>query len=231
MTSAAPIVYRSDPEVEGLPSVMKFRLFYEGPLRSANGDPSPGRPDSKANHKHMIRREFHRQLKDVWEQKRFLRECDSRGEIMGLELGPLRPLREVVCEAMGELGGFRFVPLVCERFGLSCKLDILMLRRDAPGGIFQSRDIDNRLKVIFDALKKPRDLGELGGNTPQEGENPLYVLLQADELITHVSVETDYLLAPPIDRPDVDDSFVRLLIGVDIKPADAGLFALSFAGD
>jgi hypothetical protein len=42
------------------------------------------------------------------------------------------------------------------------------MRRDIPGSALKSGDIDNRVKTIIDALRKPKGAQELMGN-----ENPL----------------------------------------------------------
>ena len=60
--------------------------------------------------------------------------------------------------------GFRWSPLIDERYGLACALDILFLRRDEPGNVIKSGgDIDNRLKVLFDALRTPANQSEIAG--------------------------------------------------------------------
>jgi hypothetical protein len=93
--------------------------------------------------------------------------------------------------------GFRFLPLITERIGTACSLDILFLRRDDPGKIIQSGgDIDNRIKVLFDALRIPRVCDEVAGFSPDADENPLYCLLEDDTLINQVSINTDRLLLP-----------------------------------
>jgi hypothetical protein len=62
------------------------------------------------------------------------------------------------------------------------------------------QDVDNRLTTIFDALRMPKGPQELGAGTqqgkvsPASNENPFFVLLEDDRLITHVSVTTDMLL-------------------------------------
>ena len=49
-----------------------------------------------------------------------------------------------------------FVPLINQHYGLSCTLDILLLRREQPGRVvMQSGDIDNRIKTLFDGLRMP----------------------------------------------------------------------------
>ena len=44
---------------------MKFRLTYAGELRATQRDPVGDQPNPLAAHKHEIRREFHRQLKQL----------------------------------------------------------------------------------------------------------------------------------------------------------------------
>jgi hypothetical protein len=84
--------------------------------------------------------------------------------------------------------------LVIEELSLSCRLDILFLRSDRAGSLIKSGDIDNRLKTLFDALRMPESKAELGGyEKPIDDEDPFFVLLQDDKLITHISVETDVL--------------------------------------
>lgn len=126
------------------------------------------------------------------------------------------------------INGHRFVPLVCEQFKLLCELDVLLLRRDKPGGIFQARDIDNRLKTLFDALRVPKLNNELADIELKDDEDPLFVLLQDDCLITNVRVETDELLDPPPESGK-NDSFVRLMIEVRLHPFDVNMFNISFA--
>lgn len=83
--------------------------------------------------------------------------------------------------------GYRFVPLVSEHLKLSCGLDITFLRRDMPGLplIHSGGDIDNRMKVLLDALQMPPpDCSQLIGQTKQADEDPyFYVLMEDDKLI------------------------------------------------
>lgn len=224
------VILRSDdhpPPLEPEPELMRFRLFYEGSFLSSNGDPQAGQVDRRAPHKHVLRRAFHKQLGHLWQSNRFLRETTVMGTMFGTDPGPTRPLVEVVRDAHPNVG-FNWVPLVCKQFSVDCRLDILLLRRDRPReGLLNSRDIDNRLKTLFDALKMPKDMGELGAVTPQAGEDPFFVLLQSDDLVAHVSLETDELLDPPSSAGQ-DDSYARLLINVTINPHDNTVFNLGF---
>ena len=82
-----------------------------------------------------------------------------------------------------------------------------------PGAVINAGDIDGRLKTIFDALKMPLRKEWLGGyDLPLPGEHPFYVLLEEDELITHVAVTTDVLLQPTRARAHKHDA--RLVIAV-----------------
>jgi hypothetical protein len=76
------------------------------------------------------------------------------------------------------------------------KLQVFFLRPEAPGNLItQGGDIDNRLKTLFDALRMPRVVAELPTNdTPREGEDPFFCLLEDDALITEIDVKTDMLL-------------------------------------
>ncbi len=115
-----------------------------------------------------------------------------------------------------QVNDFRFLPLVGSIFGgidTVCSVDILFLRRDAPGKIVSGGgDIDNRLKTLLDALKMPKP-GELRPQEqPEAGDNPFFCLLQDDSLITQISVTTDRLLTPLVD--DEHENDVHLVIHV-----------------
>jgi len=222
---------------------LRFRLVYEGELKSGQKDPENGQHDRLAEHKQSIRKEFHRQLKHLWETNKFLKEHSM---YLG-EDGSYQPVanRDLDCgeyvtdkrvpmsEAIAHLfreNGYRFVPLVRENLSLLCSLDILFLRRDHPGSVISAGDLDNRIKTIIDALRKPKGANELRGNeTPADGEDPFFVLLEDDDLVTKLSVDTDALLEPPVGNKEADRRMVKLVITVELKPYDVTLFNLSFA--
>lgn len=86
------------------------------------------------------------------------------------------------------------LPLVGSVFAgieTACALDVLFLRRDGPGSLIKSGgDIDNRLKVLFDALKLPRP-GEFDSTVPPApDEDPFFCLVEDDTLITEIKVTT-----------------------------------------
>ena len=224
--SGAKRVLRSTPyEDEEGGDALEFRLTYEGPLRASNEgkEQKPERAVTMAKHKHDIRREFHPQLRALWGSHPFLQSLQKPKSGSGGENGPSF-LEELA--ANYPLGGFRFAPLVFVSAELLCELDILFLRPGAPGTLISSGDIDNRLKTLFDALRRPDGIAELGGAQPQPGDDPFFVLLQDDKLITRISVETDRLLQPV--RDPANDLDVRLVITVRLRPIHGTWLNLGF---
>jgi hypothetical protein len=202
-----------DPEVADGEGGMKFRLTYEGRLK---GEGSP-------KHKHDIRRALHPQLKRLWEVHPALNSNKNAD-------GTDRPVTESIGDYF-KLGQFRFVPLAMEKQSLLVGLEILFLRTGTPGKLMKSGDIDNRLKTLFDAIKMPRFEGEIGATAPEPGENPMFVLLQDDSLVSHVSVETDVLLEP---TPSAEGAFLdndsRLVITVTVRPYELTWHNMGFSG-
>lgn len=219
---------------------MKFRLTYEGVLRSTQGEARPHQTEPLAAHKHHIRREIHKQLKELWRTEPFLsthkvsradaqsRPVSDEDSYWGTDPKEQLPWDMAIADLYKE-NGYRFVPLVRDAAHLLCSLDILFLRRDTPGSIIHAGDIDNRIKTVIDALRKPHNPNELKGNeTPAEGEDPFYCLLEDDRQVSHLSVETDRLLDPPAPK-NTDASMVRLVITVNVRPYYNTLLNLMFA--
>jgi hypothetical protein len=157
-------------------------------------------------------------------------QVGASGFYFGRENRPrLKPLSEAIADQYRE-NNYRFAPLVCERFDLLCSLNILMLRRDFPlGSLIHAGDLDNRIKTLLDALRRPRNGNELRGNeNPADGEDPFYCLLEDDDLVSGLTVQTDMLLAPLANGSN-DEGDVKLVISVEIKPEHVTMFNLSFA--
>jgi hypothetical protein len=203
---------------------MEFRLTYDGPLRAANQVPLPHQKDTRADHKHNLRKRFHRQLKRLWEITPFLKsgERSGPGGVLLQNTGgaPYVKYHSDVLAQRHSMFGFNFVPLVTSELNLLCSLDILFLRPDSPGKIWQG-DIDNRIKILLDALKLPEKNEDYVKRTPDTGEEKFYCLLEDDKLITKLAVETDQLLEFTTPQNDLGD--VRLIITVRIRPAEVRL--------
>ena len=134
---------------------MEFTLTYRGRL-SSNGD---------AKEKQILRRHFHRQLKELWGQPPLQGKVDSVS----------RPLYENLIE---EVGSFRFAPLVSSHYSFSASLHVTFLRPGFPGQLLGiGGDIDNRMKTLFDALTKPQ-LNQIPTNdVPKSDENPFFLFV------------------------------------------------------
>ncbi|HBB17896.1 MAG TPA: hypothetical protein DCZ97_13180 [Syntrophus sp. (in: bacteria)] len=164
---------------------MEFTLKYSGSLKANAGK----------DEKHLIRQAFHEQMKELWNHE------------------PLASHIELKDELVRSVGSFRFLPLVSVGLAFTAGVSILMLREGTPGNIFvEGGDIDNRLKTLFDSLRMPSNVSELPKNiSRREGEDPFYCLLEDDNLITSVTVDTDRLLIPLLNKSHVE-MFLRISI-------------------
>lgn len=220
---------------------MRFRLIYERELRANQRDPIGGQPDRLAEHKQKIRKVFHRQLKHLWETNWFLNSTIVFAGDYGIEMptgdgsipNSLSDSRISLVDAVAHNhreNSYRFVPLVRKDWRLMCSLQILFLRHDPPGSVVHAGDLDNRVKTLIDALRKPEGASELRGNEiPAEGEDPFFCLLEDDRLVAGLSVESDRFLEPPRGRRDEDRRQVHVVVTVDVRPYDVTNFNLSFA--
>jgi hypothetical protein len=187
---------------------MRLTLTYKGMLHAQSN--SGGR----ASEKHAIRRQFHIQMLEVWRTHPALhdyhRNWSQWTEEQQNKNDPNVPIH------CFNLGAFRFVPLVTNHLATICELDILFLRHEPVGHIVDSEsgDIDNRIKVLFDALRMPLKREELPpAAQPDVTERPFYCLLENDSLITAFRLESERLLYPPT----VSEAEVQLTIHVTVK--------------
>lgn len=214
---------------------MEFRLIYDGWL------PPVSQRDTRNKEKHDIRKVFARQLQVLWEtHPTLLRDSRKRHDADAADasgtttsIGRLSGIsgRVMYYRHQGPIvstrSGRRFIPLITEASGVGCALDILFLRRDQPGALIKSGgDIDNRIKVLFDALKMPANDSEVYGDA-KDDPDPFYCLMEDDRLITDVRITTDRLLVPTANGEHLNS--VRLVIRVRTVLLDPGnLGALSF---
>lgn len=189
---------------------MEFRLTYAGKLLSHKA--------GRSRHVHDIRQEFHQQLKTLWSVHPILER--------GYPTGSAIPNPDTMWGTTIRQKNYYWKPIVTAENGLICALDILMLRNGPPGKV--RTDIDNRLKTLFDALRIASP-DELGKKSPMSEQEPFYVLLEDDHLITRVAVTSDMLLEP-VGGVEREDDAVRLVINVTIQPYRVTWENVDFAG-
>ena len=212
---------------------MRFRLIYQGPLSGS------GNSSKKAAEVRRIRDHLHPQLEYLWQTHTALKRLrgtaivkSSGGPHYATKDNPFNPgrdwenhpAREDEIDLAGPIfdGERGYIPLVRKSLDLNCSLEILFLRHEDPGAlVLQGGDIDNRIKTLFDALRKP----ELSVATQHpQGFNPLYCLLESDTLISGFDVDTDRLLTPPTNGRQNE---VHLVIEVSIRVLRLGSWNIS----
>jgi len=189
---------------------MQFRLVYQGKLPAASNH------DTRSKEKHLMRKVFHKQLAELWDKHPMLKRWRTDRAYASIKRGKdseLVTVEDLIADNY-ERCGYRFCPLINNDDSLACSLDILFLRRDGPGNIIDSGgDIDNRIKVLFDALRMPQNCSEVQHfPKPEADENPFYCLLEDDKLIAEVKLTTDRLLEPMHSGEHIND--VHLVIHV-----------------
>jgi hypothetical protein len=88
---------------------------------------------------------------------------------------------------------------------MACEIDVTLLRQQAPGQLLgDGGDLDNRMKTLFDALRKPSTQeAQQAKIAALPDDEPIHCLLQDDALVLKVSVETDRLLRPASNPYDL----------------------------
>ena len=184
---------------------MDFRLTFDGCLMSTGSS-------SKPDHVHKVRRRFHPQLRHFWSVSP---EMNISPEVRELEKRRADAFRR---------GNYRFVPLVTREDRFLCVVEIMLLRpAPASSAVYQKGDLDGQIATLFGSLAVPRHLEQLKGNeTPLNGEDPFYCLLEDDSLISGITVETGVLLEET--RDGIADNAARAVIRVRVNwpPKDLG---------
>ena len=193
---------------------MELTLRYRGRL------PSTG----SVRDKQALRLALSPQLGDFWGRDRRYHHHDLNAlpiarrvkDKIGTD-GPIRSMAD--CQFRYQLGGIDFIPLVTDALQADCALSIRIHRpQDAGSIIYTGGDLDNRLKTLFDALRMPRDMTELDPKAPMANPGPdsgrVFCLLQGDELITKITIDSKRLLGPPV-QPN-EPNYVEMDIDVTI---------------
>jgi hypothetical protein len=234
MTIPEKIVYLDD-EIAG-DALMKFRLTYEGEV--------PSSQSKAANAKMDMRKSFQLQLRQLWAQTCFLNDAivypsehpDEANSIRKIRFfdskteSEAEPLTLAMAIANNHVeNGYKFVPIVRETANLACSLNILLLRNDGLRSAVTAGDLDNRMKTIIDALKRPKNKNELGSYLePTEDEDPFFVLLEDDVLVTRLTAEADDLLSPVPNGNYKNSRWAKVVIDVEIYPSRVTEFNFNY---
>jgi len=186
---------------------MHLTLTYRGPLHAQSSN------DTRKNEKQAMRRQFHKQMLDLRETHPALDGIIGKWRTLDKPDQIRNSANDFVTAY--DVDRFRFIPIVTKRSFLCCELDILFLRKEPAGYIIdrESGDIDNRIKVLFDALRMPKEQEIPDKDWPYVNESPFFCLLEDDALITGFKIETDRLLYPPA----TSETEVELVIRTKIK--------------
>ena len=184
---------------------MEFTLYYEGMLKS----------NCKPVDKHKMRKIFHKQLMQLWDQH----------PLKGFkDLASVQKDKDKFSLCL-QVGDFNFVPRVSAQMSSIAELDITILQPDRIGILNNKGDIDNRMKSLLDSLKVPHEPNALPKSvTPDEDENPFYCLLEDDSLVTRLNVRTEQWLGKANDSKEV-----LAIIHVTTKLTYIGIGNLGFA--
>jgi hypothetical protein len=122
-------------------------------------------------------------------------------------------------------GSRTFFPLVRNTLALNCGLKIQFLRQEARGRLFNSGDLDGRIKLLLDALSVPQAENQMCDDPACP--NPLFCLLENDNLVTAFDVQSEQLLS----LPNQDENVVRLVVNVDVRVTRARNYNVFFLGE
>ncbi|MDR0967324.1 MAG: hypothetical protein LBL75_00620 [Rickettsiales bacterium] len=190
---------------------MKFKLLYFGELRT--------NPKKRSQHIADIRMQLHPQLKNLLE--------NSPWNNLTKYMMPNAKKQPITTR---HIGGIDWNPIITPNLKLLAELDILLLHPEIVG--VARSDVDNRMKTLLDALRRPQNEHEIGENTPKN-MGPIYTLLDDDHLVTKISVNTSHLLGRELFRDDNgptpdDEEKVFILIDVNVRVAEGTLENLPF---
>ncbi len=169
---------------------MKFKLLYVGEVKI--------NPKKRSQHLQDIRDALSPQLKRLSEISPY-NEIKKKLEKKG--------------KAIKTVGGVDFCPLITQDLDLLAELDIQIMH---PELLETPRaDIDNRMKTLLDALKRPQSSHEIAENMNRD--EVCYTLLDDDHLVTKMTINTSHLLYKEEASNKNHDYKLLIIITVNIK--------------
>lgn len=194
---------------------MDLTLKYAGKLVSAHSD-------NATRAKHELRRHFHIQLATLWSEHPLLKDTDPTTLQMAFRKSGRyeieRPIGSSGLLWRFPLGGYDIVPLVSHVHEVHCHLAMRIYRcRERGSIVYSGGDLDNQLKVLFDSLSMPKDetYSDRQNSSGAVTNETFFCLLEDDQLITKLSVESFVLLDP--SKKD-HRNYVEADIEVHVEP-------------
>ena len=169
---------------------MKFKLLYVGEVKI--------NPKKRSQHLQDIREILSPQLKRL------------------SEISPYNEIKKKLDQkhkSIKTVGGVDFCPLITQDLDLLAELDIQIMH---PELLETPRaDIDNRMKTLLDALKRPQSSHEIAENMNRD--EVCYTLLDDDHLVTKMTINTSHLLYKEENPKKNRDYELLIIITVNIK--------------
>jgi len=190
---------------------MHFRLLYNGPLKAGGKD---------QKHIHEIRKYLQPQLENLWKFPPL--NMPGTDKVTSAKIGHDDSPQDI------KIAGRLYRPIVQSKINLLAELDILFLRPEPPGKMFNTTgDLDNRIKTLFDALKPPDPNQAIKLDTTED-PTLFHVLLEDDALISGLHITTDRLLPAP--HQTLSGGTVHLVVTVTITATHAHMDNLHMLG-
>ncbi|MGN0929981.1 MAG: hypothetical protein ACI4N3_05060 [Alphaproteobacteria bacterium] len=170
---------------------MKFKLLYNGEIKI--------NPKKRSQHLHDIRMAISPQLERL------------------SEISPYNTIKERMnktkSKGIKEINGVKFFPIIRPELNLLAELDIQIMH---PELLETPRaDIDNRMKTLLDALKRPQNAHELAEHINKK--DIIYTLLDDDHLVTKMTINTSHLLYKEQNTSPNHDYDLLVIITVNIR--------------
>jgi hypothetical protein len=171
---------------------LKFKLIYTGEIKI--------NPKKRTQHLSDIRTAISPQLKRL------------------TEIAPYSVIRDKLLKSgkgIREVGGARFFPIITPELDLLAELDVQILHPELLET--PHADIDNRMKTLLDALKRPQSAHEVCEGC---GDEVIYTLLDDDHLVTKMTINTSHLLTSDYDsnaKRSQEDYELLVIVTVSIR--------------
>ncbi|MDR1691560.1 MAG: hypothetical protein LBR35_01850 [Rickettsiales bacterium] len=158
---------------------MRFKLIYKGQVKI--------NPKKRTQHINKIRMVISEQLKNLY------------------EIDPYSDLKKLMTKTPGKpsiirtVGGVDFISLISPEMNFLAEINMQLLVPELT--TTPRADIDNRMKTLLDALRRPQDSHEVAQGVDKT--QPVYTLLDDDKYVSELTINTSHLLDQSGDEDEV----------------------------